>query len=64
MRLLATLGRHTKLDGVGISDLFHMGDLALTFDPANVKNVLFPAAARESGALLADFADDAVLQTH
>jgi LCP family protein required for cell wall assembly len=61
VRLIATLGRHTKLDGVGISDLFHMGDLALTFDPANVKNVLLPAA---SGAMLADFADDGVLQSH
>ena len=27
VRLLATLGRHTKLDGVGINDLFHMGSL-------------------------------------
>ena len=61
VRLIATLGRHTKLDGVGISDLFHMGDLALTFDPANVRNVLLPAA---SGAMLADFADDGVLQSH
>ena len=26
VRLVATLGRHTKLDGVGITDLFHMGD--------------------------------------
>jgi anionic cell wall polymer biosynthesis LytR-Cps2A-Psr (LCP) family protein len=73
LRLVATLGRHTKLDGVGISDLFHMGSLALTFDPANVKSIGLPVGAGsgsnlvKSGAaagLLADFADDAVLQSH
>ena len=72
MRLLATLGRHTKLDGVGITDLFHMGELALTFDPANVKNVVLPVAdaggsnlvkSDAANGLLADFADDGVLQT-
>ncbi|MEX2099911.1 MAG: LCP family protein [Acidimicrobiia bacterium] len=73
VHLVALVGRHVKLDGVGISDLFHMGLLALTIDPANIKNVTLPvanaggsnlaptAAARD---LLADFADDAVLQTH
>jgi polyisoprenyl-teichoic acid--peptidoglycan teichoic acid transferase len=73
VRLLATLGRHTKLDGVGISDLFHMGQLALTFDPANIKNVVLPVGAgpgsnlvktADAGSLLADFADDGVLQSH
>ena len=73
VRLLATLGRHTKLDGVGISDLFHMGELALTFDPANVKNVVLPVGAgggsnlvktAAADSLLADFADDGVLQSH
>ncbi len=42
VHLVATLGRHVKLDGIGISDLFHMGELALTFDPANIKNVVLP----------------------
>jgi anionic cell wall polymer biosynthesis LytR-Cps2A-Psr (LCP) family protein len=72
VRLIATLGRHTKLDGVGISDLFHMGALALTFDPARVKNVVLPVTdgsgsnlvkSAAAPALLADFADDAVLQS-
>ena len=71
VRLIATLGRHTKLDGVGISDLFHMGSLALTFDPAKIKNVVLPVTdgsgsnlvkTAAANALLADFADDAVLQ--
>jgi polyisoprenyl-teichoic acid--peptidoglycan teichoic acid transferase len=73
VHLIATLGRHTKLDGVGISDLFHMGSLALTFDPANVKNVVLPVGAGpgsnlvkspDADSLLADFADDGVLQSH
>jgi len=72
LRLIATLGRHTKLDGVGISDLFHMGALALTFDPAKVKNVVLPVTdgsgsnlvkSAAAAAVLADFADDAVLQS-
>ncbi len=73
VRLLATLGRHTKLDGVGIADLFHMGQLALTFDPVNVKNVGLPVGSgggsnlvktAAADSLLADFADDGVLQSH
>jgi LCP family protein required for cell wall assembly len=73
VRLLATFGRHTKLDGVGMSDLFHMGSLTLTFDPAAVKNVVLPVGSGggsnlvksgDAGGLLADFADDGVLQSH
>jgi LCP family protein required for cell wall assembly len=73
VRLIATLGRHTKLDGVSIDELFHMGSLSLTFDPANVKNVVLPVGAgggsnlvksAEADGLLADFADDGVLQSH
>jgi LCP family protein required for cell wall assembly len=73
VRMIATLGRHTKLDGVGINDLFHVGALTLTFDPANVKNVVLPVGAgggsnlvktAAADGLLADFADDGVLQSH
>jgi LCP family protein required for cell wall assembly len=73
VRLIASLGRHTKLDGVGISDLFHTGSLALSFDAANVKNVVLPVGAGsgsnlvksgDADGLLADFADDGVLQSH
>lgn len=73
VHLIATLGRHVKLDGIGISDLFHMGELALTFDAANIKNVVLPVAdgsgsnlikSADADSLLADFADDGVLQTH
>jgi len=73
VHLLALLGRHVKLDSIGIGDLFHMGRLALTIDPANVKNVTLPVGAAsgsnlaptaDARGLLADFADDGVLQSH
>ena len=74
VRLVATLGRHTKLDGVSVSDLFHLGQYALTLDAANIKNVVLPVGNSGSGSnlaktadaapLLADFVDDGVLQTH
>jgi polyisoprenyl-teichoic acid--peptidoglycan teichoic acid transferase len=74
VRLIATLGRHTKLDGVGVGELFRLGEYALTLDPANVRNVVLPvgnsgngtnlAKTGEAESLLADFTDDAVLQNH
>jgi LCP family protein required for cell wall assembly len=73
VRLIATFGRHTKLDGVGIADLFHMGSQTLSFDAANIKNVVLPVGdgpgsnlvkSGDAAGLLADFADDGVLQSH
>jgi len=74
VRLIATLGRHTKLDGIGVGELFHLGEYALTLDPANIKNVVLPvgnsgngtnlAKTGDAASLLADFTDDAVLQNH
>jgi LCP family protein required for cell wall assembly len=73
LHLVATLGRHVKLDGIGIPQLFHMGELALTFDPSNIKNVVLPVGegsgsnlvkSPDADSLLADFRDDAVLQSH
>jgi LCP family protein required for cell wall assembly len=74
VRAVATLGRHTKLDAVGIGDLFHLGQYALTLDAANIKNVVLPVANSGNGSnlaktgdaasLLADFTDDGVLQSH
>jgi LCP family protein required for cell wall assembly len=74
VRAVASLGRHTKLDGVGIFDLFHLGQYALTLDAANIKNVVLPVANSGNGSnlaktgdaasLLADFTDDGVLQSH
>jgi LCP family protein required for cell wall assembly len=69
-RLLALFGRHAKLDGLGLKDLYRMGRIAHGLDPAKVRNVLWPTggggclAATSAGAsLAADFKDDAVLQS-
>jgi LCP family protein required for cell wall assembly len=73
VRLVATAGRHVKLDGIGIRDLFALGQLALIIDPVNVKNVVLPVGSgsgsnlvktADAEPLLADLADDGVLQNH
>ena len=73
LELLADLGRHAQLDGIGLKDLYGLGRLGLTVDPANVKNVLVPVVSGSgsrlalgpgAASLFQDFADDAVLQSH
>lgn len=73
VRLVATAGRHVKLDGIGVRDLFALGQLALAIDPATVKNVVLPVGSgsgsnlvksADAAPLLADLADDGVLQNH
>lgn len=73
LELLADLGRHAQLDGIGLKDLYGLSRLGLSVDPANVKNVLVPVASGSgsrlvlgpgAASLFQDFADDAVLQTH
>ena len=73
VRLVATAGRHVKLDGLGVRDLFALGQLALAVDPVNVKNVVLPVGSgggsnlvktADAASLLADMADDGVLQSH
>ncbi|MGZ4677206.1 MAG: LCP family protein [Acidimicrobiia bacterium] len=73
LELLADLGRHAQLDGIGLKDLYALGRLSLSIDPNQVKNVLVPVVSG-SGSMLQlgpgatdlfhDFADDGVLQTH
>jgi LCP family protein required for cell wall assembly len=71
--LLADLGRHARLDGIGLKDLYGLGRLGLSVDTAQVKNVLVPvgsgsgsnlALGPAAASLFQDFADDAVLQSH
>ena len=73
LKLLANLGRHTQLEGVGLDDLYALGRLGLSIDPANVRNVVVPVGSGSgtrltlgagSRELFADFADDAVLENH
>jgi LCP family protein required for cell wall assembly len=75
-RTLNVLLRRARVDGVGPMDLYRLGRLALSIDPANVRNVVMPARLGQVGAasvvfvgpgadsLFADMRDDAVLQTH
>jgi LCP family protein required for cell wall assembly len=73
LELLATLGRHAQLDGIGVKDLYPLARLGLSVDPANMRNVLVPVASGsgsrlqltgEALSMFQDFADDAVLQSH
>jgi LCP family protein required for cell wall assembly len=73
IKLLAILGQHTQLEGIGLRDLYRLARLGTSFDPSQLRNVRIPV---ESGsgtrlqlgpgaqALFHDFADDAVLETH
>ncbi len=77
LRYLAVLMRHTDTNGVSPVDLYRLGRLGLSIDPAKVRNVTIPGDIRMIGAksvaivpaeqavpLFADFVDDAVLQSH
>jgi LCP family protein required for cell wall assembly len=76
VRYLTVLLRHTKATGVSTTDLFRLGRVALDIDPAAVRNVTMPGRSvfvgaasvvvpvAPAAALFADFADDAVLQSH
>lgn len=73
IRSVATLGAHAELQGMGLTDLYQLGRLALSIDPVSVTNVVVPvgsgsgsnlALGAGAAGLFADFADDAVLQTN
>jgi LCP family protein required for cell wall assembly len=73
LTLLADLGRHAKIDGIGLKDLYALGRLGLSVDPAAVRNVVVPVASGTgtrlqltpaATGLFQDFADDGVLQSH
>ncbi|MGH9283565.1 MAG: LCP family protein, partial [Acidimicrobiales bacterium] len=75
-RYLAVLGRHALITGVTPLDLYRLGRLALTIDPAKVRSVTMPSRLGRAGArsvvlvapqapaLFADLRDDALLQSH
>jgi polyisoprenyl-teichoic acid--peptidoglycan teichoic acid transferase len=76
VRNLAVLLRHADTTGMSASDLHRLGRLAMSIDPASVRNVPMPGTTGTiDGAsyvltddatpgLFADFADDAVLESH
>jgi len=71
-RLLALLGEHAQLDGIGIKDLYRLGRVAFSLDPNRIKNITMPYSgggncltpAAAAAGLFADFRDDAVLESH
>jgi len=75
-RALNVLLRRARADGVSPNDLYRLGRLGLSVDPANVRNVVMPARLGQVGAasvvfvgagadsLFADMRDDAILESH
>ena len=76
LRAVAVFARHGRFDGLSLADLYRLGRLAVSLDPANVRNVVMPGTignaanqsvvflGRGADGLFADFRDDAVLQSH
>jgi hypothetical protein len=76
LRYLSVLLRHTRVEGLGVRDVYHLGRLALSLDPGRVRSYTMPAsigtyglasvvwARPEAAGLFADFRDDALLQSH
>ncbi len=76
LKYLSVLARHSVLNGVSNTDLYRLGRLALSIDPAKVRNVIMPGTSALIGGgafvvptaaaapLFADFGDDAILQSH
>ncbi|MFA5882605.1 MAG: LCP family protein [Acidimicrobiia bacterium] len=73
-RLVSILARHVRTDNMDLTQMYDLGRLALSLDPARIKNVVVPTGASGNGTnlaltpaardLFADFADDAILQSH
>jgi hypothetical protein len=62
-----------QMENVSYQELYRLGRLALTIDPANIKNVVIPTGGGSGtnlapgpgiDSLFADFRDDGVLQSH
>lgn len=73
LHAVSVLARHTDTKGLGLGDLYRLGRLGLSIDPAQVRNEVIPvgsghgtrlALLPSAAGLFADFRDDAVLQSH
>jgi len=69
-KLLALLGRHAQLDGIGIKDLYRLGRIAFSLNPDQIQNITIPytgGACLGLGAsaqgLFADFRDDGIVES-
>jgi LCP family protein required for cell wall assembly len=72
LHLVTLLARHVKTEGVSLTDMFRLGRLGLSIDPANVKSITVPVGqgggtnltlTGEAQTLFQDFADDGVVQS-
>jgi len=70
IELIATLAGGVTTENVSMDELFRLGRLALSLDPADIKNCTIPtgagggsnlSVAPQAAALFADFADDATV---
>jgi polyisoprenyl-teichoic acid--peptidoglycan teichoic acid transferase len=73
LNALSVLGRHVQMENTSLSDLYRLGRLVLTIDPATIRNVVIPTGGGAGtnlspgagiDALFADFRDDGILQSH
>jgi LCP family protein required for cell wall assembly len=68
-KLLALLGRHAQLDGIGMKDLYHLSRVAFSLNPDQIKNVTMPYTGGSclglgggASGLFADFRDDGIIE--
>jgi polyisoprenyl-teichoic acid--peptidoglycan teichoic acid transferase len=69
-RLLALLGRHAQLDGIGLKDLYRLGRIAFSLNPDQIQNITIPytgggclGLGASAAGLFADFRDDGVVES-
>jgi LCP family protein required for cell wall assembly len=69
--LLALLGQNATVTGASLTDLYRLGRLAQSVNPANIRNYTIPVGSGQclpllsgASAAFADFADDGVLESH
>jgi hypothetical protein len=69
-KLLALLGRHAQLDGMGIKDLYRLGRLAFSLNPDQIQNIVIPytgggclGLGASAAGLFADFRDNGVVNS-
>jgi len=68
-RLLALLGRHAQLDGIGMKDLYRLGRVAFSLNPDQIANITIPwtnggclGLGAGASSLFADFRDDGIVE--
>jgi LCP family protein required for cell wall assembly len=73
-KLMSLLFRHAQLDGLNVDNVFELGEVAFKLDPDKIRNLPVPTTGggcegglslhSDAGPVFADFADDAILQSH